>query len=96
MQLKKTELTRIFNKLDLEVRSTTHHYGWFTYQGKKILRVHYSHGKGDIPGKVSDKIRNQLKLSQDDLRELINCPLSVADYIEILKRKGLISGIENT
>jgi hypothetical protein len=96
MQLKKTELTRIFNKLNLEVRSTTHHYGWFTYQGKKILRVHYSHGKGDIPGKVSDKIRNQLKLSQDDLRELINCPLSVADYIEILKRKGLISGIENT
>lgn len=96
MQLKKTELTRIFNKLNLEVRSTTHHYGWFTYQGKKVLRVHYSHGKGDIPGKVSDKIRNQLKLSQDDLRELINCPLSVADYIEILKRKGLISDIENT
>jgi hypothetical protein len=96
MQLKKTELTRIFNKLNLEVRSTTHHYGWFTYQGKKVLRVHYSHGKGDIPGKVSDKIRSQLKLSQDDLRELINCPLSVADYIEILKRKGLISGIENT
>jgi hypothetical protein len=96
MQLKKTELTRIFNKLNLEVRSTTHHYGWFTYQGKKILRVHYSHGKGDIPGKVSDKIRSQLKLSQDDLRELINCPLSVADYIEILKRKGLINDIENT
>jgi hypothetical protein len=96
MQLKKTELTRIFNKLNLEVRSTTHHYGWFTYQGKKVLRVHYSHGKGDIPGKVSDKIRSQLKLSQDDLRELINCPLSVADYIEILKRKGLISDIENT
>lgn len=96
MQLKKAELTRIFNKLNLEVRTTTHHYGWFTYQGKKILRVHYSHGKGDIPGKVSDKIRSQLKLSQDDLRELINCPLSVADYIEILKRKGLISDIENT
>ena len=96
MQLKKTELTRIFSKLNLEVRSTTHHYGWFTYQGKKILRVHYSHGKGDIPGKVSDKIRSQLKLSQDDLRELINCPLSVADYIEILKRKGLICDIENT
>jgi hypothetical protein len=96
MQLKKAELTRIFNKLNLEVRTTTHHYGWFTYQGKKILRVHYSHGKGDIPGKVSDKIRSQLELSQDDLRELINCPLSVADYIEILKRKGLISDIENT
>jgi len=96
MQLKKAELVKIFNKLELEVRSTTHHYGWFTYQGKKILRVHYSHGKGEIPGKVSDKIRSQLKLSQDDLRKLVNCPLSVADYIEILKRKDLIDDCEDT
>ncbi|MGD9974384.1 MAG: hypothetical protein AB7S77_15090 [Desulfatirhabdiaceae bacterium] len=90
MQLKKAELTKIFNKLNLEVRTTTHHYGWLIYQGKKILRVHYSHGKGDLPGKVSDKIRSQLKLSQNDFKGLINCPLSAEDYIGILKRKGIV------
>jgi hypothetical protein len=44
MQIKKKEIGKVFEKLQLEVRSTTHRYGWFTFEGKKILRVHYSHG----------------------------------------------------
>ena len=60
-------------------------------KGKKILRVHYSHGRGDIAGKVTDKIRGQVKLSQKDFKELIGCcPLSYEDYIKILKQKGFI------
>ncbi len=90
MQIKKTEIGKIFEKLGLEVRSTKHRYGWFCFKGRKILRVHFSHGKGDIPGKVSDKIRSQLKLSQKNFKELIDCPLSLDDYIVILKDKGLI------
>lgn len=90
MQLKKAEIGRIFEKLKLDVRSTKHRYGWFTFEGKKILRVHYSHGKGSVPGRVSDKIRSQLKLSQKDFRDLIDCPLTLEDYISILKKKGLI------
>ena len=90
MQIKTNEIGGIFKKLKLEVRSTKHRYGWFTFQGKKILRVHYSHGKGNIPGKVSDKIRSQLKLTQKDFRNLIDCPLSLKDYETILGEKGLI------
>lgn len=90
MQLKKAEIGRIFGKLKLDVRSTKHRYGWFTFEGKKILRVHYSHGKGSVPGRVSDKIRSQLKLSQKDFRDLIDCTLTLEDYISILKKKGLI------
>ena len=90
MRIKKAELEKIFKKLKLNVRSTKHRYGWFTFEGKKILRVHFSHGKGDVPGKVSDKIRSQLRLSQNDFRDLINCPLSLHDYTAILKKKGLI------
>ncbi|MBW1707292.1 MAG: hypothetical protein JRJ86_19385 [Deltaproteobacteria bacterium] len=90
MQIKKNEIGKIFKKLGLEVRSTKHRYGWFTFQGIKILRVHYSHGKGSIPGRVSDKIRSQLKLTQKDFRNLIDCPLSLEDYETILKGKGLI------
>ncbi len=59
-------------------------------RNKKILRVHYSHGKGDIPGKVVNKIRGQLKLSLEDFKTLVSCPLTYEDYIEILKQKGLI------
>jgi hypothetical protein len=57
MQIKKNEIGKIFKKLKLEVRSTKHRYRWFTFQERKILRVHYSHGKGSIPGRVLDKIR---------------------------------------
>ncbi len=86
MQIKKNEIGKIFKKLKLEVRSTKHRYGWFTFQERKILRVHYSHGTG----RVSDKIRSQLKLTQRDFRNLIDCPLSLKDYETILKEKGLI------
>jgi len=45
MQIKKAEIEKIFGKLRLEVRSTKHRYGWFCFEGRKILRVHFSHGK---------------------------------------------------
>jgi hypothetical protein len=96
MQVKKTEVERIFEKLELDVRPTKHRYGWFCHNGRKILRVHFSHGKGDLPGRVTDKIRSQLKLSQNDFRELIDCPLSLPDYVDILKEKGLIEAYSRT
>ncbi len=67
------------------MRSTGHNYGWLIINRKKILRVHYSHGKGDIPDKVKNKIRGQLKLSQKDFKELVDCPLTYEGYISILK-----------
>jgi hypothetical protein len=88
------EIAKIFKKLNLEVRSTKHRYGWFTFEGEKILRVHYSHGRGSIPGRVSDKIRSQLKLTQKDFRDLIDCPMSSNGYIAVLKSKGFISDIK--
>ena len=90
MQIKKSEIGKVFKKLKLDVRSTKHRYGWFVFEGRKILRVHYSHGKGNIPGRVSDKIRSQLKLTQKDFKNLIDCPLSLKDYETILKEKSLI------
>lgn len=88
--MKINEMERIFRKLDLKVRSTGHNYGWLIVNGRKILRVHYSHGKGDIPSVVVNKIRGQLKLSQKDFVELINCPLTYEDYLNILKQKGIV------
>jgi len=90
MQVKKSEIAKLFNKLKLEVRTTSHHYGWLIVDGKKILRVHCSHGKGDIPARVADKVRGQLRLSRNEFKELIECPLSLEDYLMVLRSKGLI------
>lgn len=90
--MKIREIEKIFRKLNLKVRSTGHNYGWLIVNNKKILRVHYSHGKGDVPPVIVNKIRGQLKLSQKDFVELINCPLTYEDYINILKQKGILEG----
>ncbi|MEA3485808.1 MAG: hypothetical protein U9R03_03770, partial [Candidatus Aerophobetes bacterium] len=86
--MKKREIEKIFRKLDLKVRTTGHNYGWLVVHGKKILRVHYSHGR-DIPNKIVNKIRGQLKLSEKDFKDLIKCPLTYEDYITILKQKRI-------
>jgi hypothetical protein len=88
--MKKFDIDRTFNKLSLQVRSTGHNYGWLTVSDKKILRVHYSHGKGDLPDKIIHKIRGQLKLSEKDFKDLLACPLTYEDHLDILKRKGLL------
>jgi len=88
--MKISEIDKIFNKLNLQLRSTGHIYGWLIVNGKKILRVHYSHGKGDIPGKIANKIRGQLKLSEKDFQMLLQCPLTYEDYLAILRRKALL------
>ncbi len=89
-KVKKGEVERLFRKLGLKVRSTGHNYGWLIVNGKKILRVHYSHGRGDIPDKIVSKIRGQLKLSLKDFKKLIDCLLGYDDYINILKQKRII------
>jgi len=88
--MKISEIHKIFNKLNLQLRSTGHIYGWLIVNGKKVLRVHYSHGKGDIPGKIANKIRGQLKLSEKDFQMLLQCPLTYEDYLAILRRKALL------
>lgn len=87
--MKKREIEKIFRKLDLKVRTTGHNYGWLVVDGKKILRVHYSHGR-DIPDNIVNKVRGQLKLSVKDFKNLVECPLTYKDYIAILKQKRII------
>ena len=88
--MKIADVEKIFRKLALQVRSTGHRYGWLTVRKKKILRVHYSHGKGDLPDKIMHKVRGQLKLSEKDFKDLIPCPLTLEGYLDVLKRKGLL------
>lgn len=84
------EIDRVFHKLQMEVRDAKDRIAWFVYQGKKVLKTKRSHGRGEIKGNVAYLIRQQLKLSEDQFRELIACPLQRDEYIEILRGKGLL------
>jgi len=89
MQVKKDEARSIFRKLEIEHREK-HNYGWLRYKERAILPVYFSHGKGDMPGKVGDKFRQSLKINEEQFRALRDCPLDREGYIKILKEKRLI------
>ena len=83
-------MSRITEKLNIALRDGKHLNGWLEYNGKKLFPVRLSYGSGDVPGKVSDKIRQQYKLNEAQFSELRDCPLTYDGYIEILKTKGLV------
>ena len=90
MQLKWKQVSQIAEKLHINLRDGKHLNGWLEHNGKKLFPVRLSYGSGDVPGKVSDKIRQQYKLNEEQFGSLRDCPLSYEGYIEILKGKGLV------
>lgn len=86
--MKVHEFETIVHKLELKVRNSRDRLAWFEHEGKVITRTRRSHGHGDLPAHL---IRQQLKLNEQELSGIIGCSLYRRDYIEILRKKGLIS-----
>ena len=87
--MKTHEFSTIERKLDLVVRQSKDRLAWFEHDGRRILFTGRSNKKGELP--ASHQIRQQLKLDEDQLRELIRCTLDRDGYIAILKIKGIIT-----
>lgn len=92
LQVKKQEIQKIFSKLEIITTQNNHHVrGFITINNKKVIPIYYSHGKGDLPGRVPDKFRKSLRLEVDEFRLLVQCPLKKEEYYEILKKRLAIS-----
>jgi hypothetical protein len=88
MQVKKKEAEKIFAKLDIKKKSSNHHVsGWVIIDGKKTLPVHYSNGKGDMPGKVGDRFRKSFKLNVNEFCELRDCSMTREEYFSLVLKK---------
>ncbi len=85
--MKTHEFERIVNKLGLKTRNSGDRLAWFEYNGQTIVRTRRSQGNKEQPG---DKIRQQLKVNEEQLAGLISCVTSFDDYVQILKTKGVI------
>lgn len=59
-------------------------------EGIQISRVtlpkEKGHGK-DIPIGTLNSIRNQLLLKNDQFSDFVNCPMTMSDYINVMKNK---------
>ena len=86
--MKHAEFERIVRKLQLRTRKSGDRLAWFEYEGKTIVRTRRSEKKGDLS--FSHAIRQQLKLDEDQMRDLIACPLDRDGYTEISRQEGLL------
>lgn len=91
MQLKKREIRSVFSKLRMRIESSHHKNAYFKYKGIEYLKTRVSHGEGEIPKPVIERIRKQLFLNQSQFRDLVKCPLGYDEFVIILKGKGIIS-----
>ena len=64
--------------------------GTLYYEGRAILRTRISHGRGDIPSIIVAKLRGQLRVTEEQLRNLVDCTMTYENYIELLRDKGLL------
>jgi len=85
--MKVREFEILVNKLELKTRDSRDRHAWFEHEGTVFTRTKRSHGHGDLPQHL---IRQQLKLSEPELAGIVGCTLYRADYVAILRRKGII------
>jgi hypothetical protein len=89
MTIKAQDFDTVIHKLGFETRDSRDRLAWFIYKDKIIVRTKRSYKKGrDLP--FQHVIRQQLKLTEEQLKGVIRCTFTREDYIELLKSKGLI------
>ena len=86
LQLKKQEAERIFTKLSIKEKKDSHHVrGFICINGIKVLPIFYSHGHGEMPGKIPEKFRKSLMLNHEEFIRLKECPMSKEEYYKLLE-----------
>jgi hypothetical protein len=86
--IKRAQFDKLVKKLELVTRQGDHMFAWVEYEGRIIARTRRSEQHGDLP--MQHSIRQQLKLSEEQLQAIIGCSLGREDYIKILHKKGLV------
>jgi len=57
---------------------------------KTAIRTMVSHGKKTYKGSLEKSLRDQLKVTKEELVGLVECPLSMEAYLECLKKRKAI------
>lgn len=75
------------HKLSMEFRSGGHYVGWYFLHDVKVARLTVPMGRKEVPPKTLKSMAEQLKLTVDEFKDLIACPLTRADYEQILTER---------
>jgi hypothetical protein len=85
-------LDRAWEKVGMSVQDRKiDRWAYLFVDGKRVIATRRSKGSGKIAGTIPHLIRQQMKLNEEQFRDLVNCPLGRAGYLEILRSKGLLA-----
>ena len=91
------DLGKVINKLSLELSNTTrrapHPVYWYILDGKKILRITLPNihgGSSSLSTGFLKQIQNNFHVDTDQFCNLVECPLTAAEYEQIIREKDLI------
>ena len=75
-------------KVGLDFRSGKERVAWYVLEGKKRFRVRApKKHRGDLRPGTAAGIKNDLKLTTTQFRQLVSCPISGTDYERIIRQK---------
>lgn len=74
-------------KLRIEFRDGKEWNGWFQMDGKKFCRVTVPKGRKFIPPGTYKSMARQLNLTTGQFDALLDCPLTLEKYQEIIKNQ---------
>ncbi|HEX7182626.1 MAG TPA: hypothetical protein VF756_12350 [Thermoanaerobaculia bacterium] len=91
MSLSAEVLDRAWEKVGMSVQDrSVDRWAYLFVSGKRVIATRRSRGSGKISGKIPHLIRQQMKLDENQFRDLVNCPLDREGYLKILHEKGLL------
>lgn len=88
--MKVVEVLRAFKKLEMEIREGRDTLAFFYCGPRLVLWAKVPHKRGELKGRLPDYIRQQLRLNKEQFRQLVRCRLRRAEYVQILRGKGIV------
>lgn len=77
-------------KLGIKFEATKETNGWFEFDGKRIHKISVPKGRKTLPKGTYASIARQLKIGVEQFDGLLDCPLKLENYIDILREKGVV------
>jgi hypothetical protein len=72
--------------------TNTHHEMYWLYVGtrKTSVRTRISHSESEYGDRLLNQMAKQVGLNRAEFDELIECPLSRDEYVQLLKTRGIV------
>ncbi len=92
MQLSKRDMERVFRKLQAKDVVSNHHVsGKVRVESDSsihIVRLRFSHGRGEIPRPVMHRIRKALALTEREFEVLVSCKMSRETWVNLYSKRS--------